>query len=66
MSSSGIVVVASHDLPSQFYLGGNYYPMVFEPLGLVVMHGVEVEVMCVFPLFHCSFVGLLSVGYFSS
>ena len=66
VSSGGIVVVASHDLPSQFYFGGNHYPMVFEPLGLVVMRGVEVEVICVFPLFHCSFVGFLSVGYFSS
>ena len=49
MSSSGVVVVASHDLPSQFYFGGNYYSTVFEPLGLVVARGVEVEVMCVFP-----------------
>ena len=66
MSSGGIIVVASHDLPSQLYLRGNYYPTVFEPLGSVVMRGVEVEVMCVFPLFHCSSVGLLSVGHFSS
>ena len=43
MSSGGIVVVASHDLPSQLYLGGNYHSTVFEPSGSVVMRRVEVE-----------------------
>ena len=66
MSSGGFVVVVSHDLSSQLCFGGNYYPTVFEPSGLVVMCQVEVEVMCVFPLFHCSLVGLLGVGHFSS
>ena len=66
MSSSQVIVVASHDFPFQLYFRGDRYPVVFEPLELVVMHGVEVKVVRIFPLFHRSFVGLLGLGYFLS
>ena len=37
--------------------------MVFEPLGLVVACGVEVEVLCVFPLFHLLSMDSLGICY---
>ena len=63
VSSGWGIVVALHDLPPQFYLRRNCYSAVLEPLGLVVMCGVEVEVVCIFPLLHHSSMGFLDVCY---
>ena len=66
VSSGGVVVIALHDFSPQFYFRGNYHPMVFEPSGLVVVCRMDIEVVCVLPLFHSLSVGLLCVGYFLS
>ena len=63
-SGQGIVIVL-HNLPPEFYFGGNCYSTVFEPLGLVVMCGVEVKVVCIFPLFHLPSIDSLGICYLS-